>query len=64
MRHGNLPHMPGGEYVLHQNYATIPNALILCRMLARCHHVRDALDNIRRHPCRALASVPAGVCGM
>lgn len=48
MRHGNLPHMPGGEYVLHQDYATIPNALILCRVLARCHHVRDALDNIRR----------------
>ena len=48
MRYRNLPHMPGGEYVLRQDYQTIPSALILCRVLARCHHVRDALDNIRR----------------
>lgn len=48
MRYRNLPHMPGGEYVLYQDYATIPSDLILCRVLARCHHVRDALDDIRK----------------
>ena len=46
MRYRNLPHMPGGEYVLHRDYSTIPSTLILCRVLARCHHVRDALDSI------------------
>ena len=48
MRYRNLPHMPGGEYILRRDYSTIPSTLILCRVLARCHHVRDKLDNIRR----------------
>ncbi|MFR0874950.1 MAG: hypothetical protein ACLSHC_10355 [Bilophila wadsworthia] len=39
--------MPGGEYILRRDYSTIPSTLILCRVLARCHHVRDELDNIR-----------------
>ena len=40
--------MPGGEYVLHQDYSTIPSDLILCRVLARCSRVKEALDHIRR----------------
>ena len=48
MRYRPLPHMPGGEYILRRDYSTIPSPLILCRVLARCHHVRDEFDNIRR----------------
>lgn len=67
MRYRNLPHMPGGEYVLHRDYSTIPSTLILCRVLARCHHVRDALDSIHHQPLlnagipsyRGLPNVPS-----
>ena len=52
MRYRPLPHMPGGEYVLFQDYQTIPERLILTRILNRCAHVLDELNDIRR---RALA---------
>ena len=40
--------MPGGEYVLFQDYSSIPSNLILCRVLARCSHVREVFDHIRK----------------
>ena len=48
MRYRPLPHMPGGEYVLFQDYSSIPSNLILCRVLARCSHVREVFDHIRK----------------
>lgn len=48
MRYRKLPHMPGGEYVLSQDYQTIPCKLTLCRILSRCSYVQDALKDISR----------------
>ena len=40
--------MHGGEYVLFQDYQTMPEQLILARILNRCAHVFDELNDIRR----------------
>lgn len=48
MRYKPIPHMPGGEYVLFQDYQTMPEQLILARILNRCAHVFDELNDIRR----------------
>ena len=40
--------MPGGDYVLFQDYQTMPEQLILARILNRCAHVFDELSDIRR----------------
>lgn len=48
MKYRPIPHLPGGEYILFQDYQTIPKQLILAHILNRCAHVLDTLNGICR----------------